>query len=272
MEQLIRVVDLETTGFTPPEAAVCEVAFVDLTSSVVGDGSWLVGEIFSLLCDPGHPIPPETSAIHHIIDEDVVELLPFSDVDDVLTDVPAGTSGITAFAAHSAKMERQWITDEMTGGIPWICTYKCALRIWPTAPSHSNQALRYLLKPEGLDRSVANVAHRAGPDAYVTAFLLRELLKHASIEQLIEWSGQPALQYRCQIGTWRGRPWHEVDSGFLRWVEGKDFDEDVLFTVKTELERRHAEWEAQRRRDAAEQAAASPEPATRDVIDQELPI
>lgn len=64
---LIRVVDLETCGLEPP-AGICEIGFCDL----VKDGQeWIVGRPANLLVDPGMPIPPETSAVHHIVDEDV---------------------------------------------------------------------------------------------------------------------------------------------------------------------------------------------------------
>ncbi len=84
----------------------------------------------------------------------------------------------------------------------------------------------------------ANVAHRAGPDAYVTAFHLRDMLALTSLEQLIAWSAEPALQVRCRFGKHHGVPWREVDDGFLRWVAERDFDADVLFTVEHEMRRR----------------------------------
>lgn len=198
--------------------------------------------ISSWLCSPGYPIPPENSAVHHLIDEDLVGAPSFPMVCNGIFTAP-GTE-VIALAAHNAKFERQWLTDDRTHGLPWICTYKCALRLWPDAPSHSNQALRYWLKPEGLDRSIASVAHRAGPDAYVTAFLLREMLQIATVDQLIEWSAQPALQVRCHIGKWRGTKWAEVDFGFLQWVSERDFDEDVIFTVRHEMQRRDEEARA----------------------------
>lgn len=72
---LIRVLDLETTGFHPPEAGVCEIGWCDLVAErldTAGEptGWWVHGPGWSYV-DPGHPIPPETSAVHHIVDEDV---------------------------------------------------------------------------------------------------------------------------------------------------------------------------------------------------------
>lgn len=243
---LIRVVDLETTGFEAPEHAPCEVAWVDLQHEGIDLSgapiNWRVdaGSMTELLCDPARPIPPETSAVHHILDEDVKGLRFWPEAID--TCIGEGIFAADVFAAHNAKFERQWLTDERTGGKPWVCTYKGALRVWPEAPGHSNQALRYWLKPEGLDRSVAHAAHRAGPDAYVTAFLLRELLKRASLHDLIKWSSEPALLPRVPIGQQKGAAWADVDVGFLKWILARDFNEDILHSAHTELERRRDEW------------------------------
>jgi exodeoxyribonuclease X len=235
----IRVIDIETTGDFPPEHGVVELGWCDVLSTRTDladtPSGWTVSyRPESLLVRPPCPIPPETAAIHHIIDEDVRDAPTF---DEAMRYMMAGDAP-TVLAAHSSKFERRFITDEMTRGLPWICTYKCALRLWPEAPSHSNQALRYWRKPEGLIRAQSMPAHRAGPDAYVTAFHLRDLLGLAPVEDLIKWSGEPALQVICHIGKQRGSKWRDVDTGFLYWLLDKDFDEDVLFTARIEIERR----------------------------------
>lgn len=227
----IRVIDLETTGLAPPETVV-EIGWCD----VLGLGQdWTVDPPRSRMVDPLKAIPPEASAIHHITDDDVREanaqpLWPLFDFLEPEADL---------LAAHNAKFERQWITDQEAQGRRWICTYKAALRLWPDAPAHSNQVLRYWRRPPGLDRTIAAGAHRAAPDAYVTAFLLRDMLAAGtSIDDLVRWTSEPALQIRCQIGKNRGLLWTEVDEGFLRWLLDKDFDEDVKFTARSEIARR----------------------------------
>jgi exodeoxyribonuclease X len=244
----IRVIDIETTGTDPETSAICEIGYCDLVPSEIEEdflegekkwSGWRVELPHSILVNPGRPIPPEVSAIHHIIDEDVDKAAALEGLE-----APWRDEGVTILAAHNAKFERAFITDDMTGGKEWICTYKCALRLWKDAPSHSNQALRYWRRPEGLDRQVANVAHRAGPDAYVTAFHLRDMLNGGALmEHLIKRSEQPALLIRCHIGKERGKLWSEVDTGFLHWLLDKDFDEDVKFTA------RH--WIAEHQREAA---------------------
>lgn len=225
---IIRVIDLETTGFEPP-AEVVEIACVDVMNGVVQPAA------FQELVKPSHPIPPECSAIHHILDEDVVDARSWEEVRQTIVD--AGIE-VSFYAAHNAKFERQFITDETTGGRPWICTYKCALRLWPNAPTHSNFGLFYWRRPDGANRDMAKLSHRALPDAYVTAFHLRDMLALAPITDLLQWSLEPALQIRCHIGKNRGKLWEEVDSGFLNWLLDKDFDEDVKFTAQYHLDKR----------------------------------
>jgi exodeoxyribonuclease X len=246
----IRVIDLETTCLAPPDGdtskGVCEIGWCDVVVYTTIDG-WVVdNEIGSTLCDPGTPFTPENSAIHHIIERDVEGQGQFLDhamrVFHPRYRKPFAEFEIVALAAHNAKFEAQWVREDLRGGLPLICTYKTALRHWPQAPKHTNQVLRYWRNPVGLNRALAHLAHRAGPDAYVTAFLLRDMLNDGvTLEQMIEWTKEPALSMRCYIGAWRGKLWSEVDYGFLTWVLSKDFDEDIKHSVNYEIKRRRDE-------------------------------
>ena len=232
---LIRVVDLETCGFEPP-AGICEIGFCDL----VRDGDeWIVGMPGHLLVNPGQPIPPETSAVHHIVDADVRGAPTFAEAARaIFFDEERMQAQRVVLVAHNARFERQWLTPEVTGDVHWICTYKAALRVWPDAPAHNNGALRYWRNPYGLDRRHADPAHRAVPDAYVTAHLLREMLVGTSLDDLVLISSQPAQLVRCNFGKHRGQLWTKIPADYLRWCSGQQMDEDTLFTVRAELRRR----------------------------------
>ncbi|MFN3434680.1 MAG: 3'-5' exonuclease, partial [Sphingomonas sp.] len=55
--QIIRVIDLETTGSAPPAHGVCEIGWQDV--ALKPDGRWeLEGEGGAILVNPGRPIPP----------------------------------------------------------------------------------------------------------------------------------------------------------------------------------------------------------------------
>ena len=229
----VRVIDLETTGSRPPAHDVCEVGWQDV---VLGrDGRWEIGgERGARFVNPGRLIPPVTMAVHHIMDADVVDAPFWRDA------APAALrpdGGVLALAAHRASFEQRFCTPELAGGARWICTWKCALRLWPASPSFSNQVLRYWRMPAGLDRDVGLPVHRAMPDAYVTAHHLRDQLNAASLEQLLAWSAEPGLLPRVPAGPDRGRAWAELDGQALQRLT-VDRDEDVRFSAATELRRR----------------------------------
>ncbi|WP_156679029.1 3'-5' exonuclease [Sphingomonas profundi] len=229
----IRVVDLETTGSRPPAHDVCEIGWQDVALGEAG--RWEVTAARgSRLVHPGRPIPPVTQAIHHIIDEDVADASPWRDVAPTILR-PAERP--LALAAHRAAFEQRFCTPPLTGGADWICTWKCALRLWPDSPSFSNQVLRYWRKPAGLDRAIGLPAHRALPDAYVTAHHLRDMLATASVAQLIAWSAAPGLLPRVPAGPDRGRNWRELDDTALA-RHADDRDEDIRFSARHEIARR----------------------------------
>jgi exodeoxyribonuclease X len=260
MRSVIRVIDVEN-GPDPEgdQPGIVEYGDVD----VVAYGQDLLGaptdwdvrhghEGFRTFVKPHGPIPPETSAIHNIVDEDVANAPDWYEVVPLIGRLDDPSEEIIAIAAHGASHEQKFIGPDITGDVPWICTYKVALRLWPDFHSHSNGAVRYALKPAGLDRQRAFPTHRSYPDAYVTAFTVREALNLGhSIETLVKWSSEPAMMPRCKIGDWRGpkgygTPWEEVDDGMLNWILRKDFDEDTKFVVRMHIEKRERERREQK--------------------------
>ena len=227
----IRVIDLETGGAGADD--VCEIGWQDVRRGA--DGVWRVdAERGARLVNPGRPMSPDTLAVHHILDAQV-EGAPFWRA--VAPTVLRPEGGVAALAAHRAAFEQRYCRPGLTGGAGWICTWKCALRLWPALPRFSNQMLRYLRRPEGLVHDLGLPAHRAGPDAYVTAHHLRDMLNEASVEQLLAWSREPGLLPRAPTGPMRGRAWSDLDDDALR-AFADDRDVDVRFSALTELRRR----------------------------------
>lgn len=219
---IIRVVDFETTGL-PPDAALVEAGWCDVIET--GD-PWLLPGASSLI-NPGQPIPPEAMAVHHIRDEDVASAPSASEVFARLL------VGADIFAAHSAAFEQGFFSG---GGKPWICTLKAARRVWPDAPGHGNQVLRYWRKLP-LSAMAAAPAHRAMPDAYVTAWLLHDLLQAgASLDEMIAWTKEPSLLPKVTFGKYRGKAWRDLPLDYLDWLANKsDMDEDTKFTARHHL-------------------------------------
>ena len=241
----VRVVDLETGGNGPNE--VCEIGWQDVAQGA--DGVWrLTAERGARFVNPGRPISPDTMAVHHILDAQVVGA-PFWKTAAPPVLRPAG--GVLALAAHRAAFEQRYCRPALTGGASWICTWKCALRVWPHLPRFSNQMLRYQRMPDGLQHELGLPAHRALPDAYVTAHHLRDLLNAASLGQLLAWSAQPGLLPRVPAGPSRGKAWPDVGLEELRGL-AQERDVDVRFSATCELRRRGLVDEAPPRRSPQE--------------------
>jgi len=223
---LLRVVDFETTGGEGSQ--VIEVGTVDVT----GDGrDWRIGEARTLLLKPTQPISPHARAVHHIADDELA-LAPTSSVEVVERFIKADEPP-DVLVAHHCDFERSFLCDLALAS--WVCTVKAARKAWPQAPGHANQVLRYWLELP-LDPRLALPAHRAGPDAFVTAHILVQLLQTEMIGDLIEWTTQPTV---VTFGRHRGKAWGEVPSDYLPWLAGEEgMDMHKCKLAETELARR----------------------------------
>lgn len=228
----IRIVDFETTGMEPPEGVVIEVGFSDYdteTGQITEPVSWLCG---------ADVIPPENRAVHHIRLEEVKGAVPFN-----AESLAQGfREECAAVAAHNMNFEQQWLGDH---GVHAICTYKCALRVWPDAPSHSNGALAYWLEDQGkitFDHSLIVPTHRAGPDAYVTAHILKALFAEGVTgKDMIAWTKEPKILPRVNFGKHKGDAWDKIPASYLAWIVGSDMDDDTKWNAKREIQRRNGQ-------------------------------
>lgn len=231
---VLRVIDIETTGFSPP-AEIIEIGRVDVVGT--REMGWTIERPLSRLYRPRDGIPPETKAVHHITEASIptnAELCTPANIRSAVMH-PIRPD---VLVAHNCAFERTFIGEEATDGLPWICTYKSALRLWPDAPAHSNQVLRYW-RELTLDEAYAMPPHRAAPDAWVTAHLLVDMLRLASIEQLVNWTGDPKLLPTMPFGEHRGKKWEEVPTDYLNWIgRQKQMDSDVVWNARQEISRR----------------------------------
>lgn len=226
---IIRIIDFETSGTEPPEAEVCEVGMCDLhleDKQIAAPVTWLCRV---------KQMPPEVRAIHHI---SLTECAGW----DAFDQAAMFRTPCDAIAAHSSAFETQFFTPSQ----PVICTYKAALRVWPTAPSHSNGALRYWLQDQGLIDPIhvmTQPAHRAGPDAYTTAHILLALFEAgATGREMAAWTKEHPLLPTCPIGKFTGKPWSEVEAGFLGWMlRQPDMEAGLKWNAQREISRRSGE-------------------------------
>ncbi len=230
---ILRVIDIETTGFEAP-AEIIEVGRVD----VVYDGAtYRVEDPVSVLFRPRCGIPPENMAVHHLTMADFANNMSVC-TPHRLAEVLWGGGTPEVLVAHNAAFERRFITEADTSPLDWICTYKAAMRAWPEAPKHSNQVLRYW-RGLDLDPALAMPPHRAGPDAFVTAHLLVDLLSVVSFSDILRWTEEPAFMPVIPFGKHKGLPWSEVPVDYLQWIVGADdMDPDRIWHARQELGRR----------------------------------
>ena len=225
------VVDLETTGLDPAADRVVEIAVVGVDFERRS-----YRKLYHSLVDPGIPIPPEASAVHHITTAMVAGQAP--SLARIRPALEALADPVIPFAAHNAGFDAAFLKSAVPAWTaPWICTLRIARHLWPDAPSHGNQALRY-----GLDLNVPgnHPPHRAMGDAITTAALLvRQVETAGSIQRLLELSRQPALQRRVPFGKYGGCLWSEVPPDYLDWAARQDWDDpDLAHTIRSAREGR----------------------------------
>jgi exodeoxyribonuclease X len=253
-------VDFETTGKEAAEAFAIEAA---LASPDDGAYGW---ESFIALPE-GMNIPPETSAVHHIIDEDLAGAPDWDTVVDGLWGAVSLGGELepqdVVMVAHNAEYEQAVLAGTIFDRAVWVCTFKCALVIWPQAPSHSNEGLRYWLRMGG-GRKGKQASHSALHDCKVTAGIFNQLygqfharlvqagrvpesfeavqtpeVQWAIIEEMARVSREIAVLPTCPIGKERGKKWEDIDGGFLSWcLRQSDMREDVKHAAREELNRR----------------------------------
>lgn len=234
---IIRIIDLETAtalpgkpGFDPTR--ICEIAFLDWDS----ERDVVLGCFQSLVSTP---IAPEHSQYHQIIPE-MVEGAPT--LDEVFETIQEEHGAPDAYCAHHSDFEEAFL-GALRGRfqrahVPWICTWKCAMKAVPDLESHSNQALRYTFRLPLWDHPCMDPPHRALPDVNVTLLFLRWLMGTYTPEELIAATNAPVLLKKVSFGQHYGKLWGDMDAGFYQWVLKNDFDADTHHTARHWLEER----------------------------------
>lgn len=76
-------------------------------------------------------------------------------------------------------------------------------------------------------------------DVVVNRAVFRHLAKsYKTTEHLFETLAKPILMTNIPLGKHKGRPFKEIPIQYLQWMSHQDFDQDLLFSIRTELKRR----------------------------------
>jgi exodeoxyribonuclease X len=236
----IIVLDTETTDLDPDAGAeVCEIGFVGLK---LVDNQWTYGPGAWMFIETNAPFSPVARAAHHIDPAQcrpgMPQCCPRADMIDVMKTMEK--PGTMLYAAHNSPFDMAFLPELSLAAID---TYQCAKHIWPDAPKHSNQALRYWLGAEPpADLLHGLGAHRALYDAACTAAVLVRMLMGHSPETLLRLSGTPILQQKVTFGKHKDTAWADVPLDYLSWmVRSNDMyqnDADIRHTVDHYLNRR----------------------------------
>lgn len=219
-EQTFVVIDVETTGLSPT------------TDKIVEFCAFGPNFIQASLINPTQDIPASVSAIHHITNSDVKDS-PTWEVFLPQVKQTLEAWGAKYLVAHNAKFDQSFVG---LSEYPWICTYKCALRQWPDAPTHSNEGLKYWLKLDRCGRSFSQQSHTALGDCLTTAAILHELLKYQTPETLLAWTSSPRELLKMPFGRYKGLKFTVIGADYLNWlITQPNMDEAVLAAAKKEL-------------------------------------
>lgn len=196
--------DVETTG-TDDEAGVCEIAWIE-----ANDQLEVLAEVSSLI-NPGHPIPPEASAVHHITNAHVADA-PSLEGFMRQSGYPL-EHGQVVLIAHNAAFDQRFFRPYCGDDMETMCTLRLARHLYPGLPSHKLQALRYRFDLEGGE------AHRAAGDIVPMLGLVRRMMLEfgLTLEELVMLSKEPIEVTHWPLGKHRGKPLNH-DMGYVRWA------------------------------------------------------
>jgi DNA polymerase-3 subunit epsilon len=221
--------DCESTGLDIQKDRMIEIAAARFT----------FGEIlqsFETLIDPECEIPQTSQDIHKISREmlqgkpKVAQILP-----DVLKMIEGhiivghGIGFDIGLIAAEAKRHQIPTNIEKQR---FIDTLRMA-RLYGESPVNSLEKLRqhFNIEPEG--------AHRAMSDVIVNIEVFKYLAKsYQTTDQLFKALEKPIKLKTMPLGKHKGRRFDEIPIDYLLWAERKDFDQDLLFSIRSELRNR----------------------------------
>lgn len=234
----IVVVDVETTGTDPEKHEIIEAAAVAVSKD---DASILKTWESKIACKGD--VPPEISGITGIIKSD----LEGAPGPEILGEV---LSKATYIVAHNAAFDRDFVEPYVPDKV-WICTYRLACHLFPDAPNHKLQTLRYYLgyvTVPGYSREYLSRAHSALPDTLVCAALFQHFFERVGgdIDRLVTGTNKPIRFRKIGFGKHGGQPFSELPIDYLEWMNRQDFADrddrdDLKYTIECELsDRRRA--------------------------------
>jgi DNA polymerase III epsilon subunit family exonuclease len=182
-QQSFIVVDIETTGYGPPEHAITEIAALRIWRGQITDR-------YSSLVNPGRPIPWNIVKLTGISDAMVKDA---PSIEDVMLEFWM-FAGPAPLVAHNSSFDRRFLGHAAQTSLGKtldnadICTVKLARKLHPELPSRS---LGPLAEHYGIH---IEARHRAMGDAEATAIIFLEFLRKVSEQGVTDLPGLLAFQ------------------------------------------------------------------------------
>jgi DNA polymerase-3 subunit epsilon len=228
-EAVFACIDCETTGLDPVNDRIIEVAVAVFDSTTIF-------EQYEALIDPKRDIP-ETSIVFHGITLDMVAGKPH--IEDVLPTlikmvddhviIGHGISFDIDVIVRAA--ERARIPCNLRNNIT-IDTLRMA-RLYGESPANSLGQLRKHFNLEFEE------AHRAMNDVLVNIGVFRQLIKrYRTTRDILEALSHPIKMKNMPLGKHKGRPMSDLPLQYLEWAVRQDFDQDLIFSLRSEIKRR----------------------------------
>ena len=168
------ILDTETTGLSSEADRVIELGMLLFEFDPVTGVVHRLVESFDQLEDPGMPIPPASTQVHHITDEMVKGLR----IDD--GEVARLLQGVSVVIAHNAGFDRPFVEQRWPQfeTLQWACSLR---DIDWQAEGFGSAKLEYLLYTQGLFYE----AHRAETDCRALLELLSRVLPNSQKTALL---------------------------------------------------------------------------------------
>jgi DNA polymerase III epsilon subunit-like protein len=199
---------------------------------------------------PTRPIEVAASAVHGFHAEDLQDSPPRTVVDAWLADFIRSDDLVVA---HNSGFDQEKIP--VLADRRWLCTYRLAMHLWPTLPSHSLSTLASWLRLD-LKMPGGGQSHRAEFDALTCGLLFHRqmvafqgLRPYANLNDIVLRTALPIDVQIMKYGKYAGKAISELGSTYLDFVvldarepvEKRYFrsmDADTLRAIERELRMR----------------------------------
>jgi DNA polymerase-3 subunit epsilon len=223
-------IDCETTGLDPKVDEIVEVAV-----TVFSFENTIAS--YETLVKPPITIPESSIQIHHITNEMVQDKPSIAEVLPKIFSI----TGDLVIIGHNISFDIEMLSQAAKKlSIPCklhrnktIDTLRLA-RLYGQSEINSLEALRnhFHIPDEG--------AHRAMSDVTVNIQVFKKLSTNfKSTGEILERLKRPILLKAMPLGKHKGRLFKEIPREYLLWAARQNFDQDLLYSIKSELSTRN---------------------------------